>query len=85
MKFFIFIALYVLIAFVSSMLLIAYEYKNDRVFKEVNEFMQYRDDEIGKNLLLGIIWPLSLSILLLMLSLEISIKFILSKVNKEED
>lgn len=85
MKFFIFTALYFLIAFVSSMLLIVYEYKNDRVFKDVDEFIEYRFDEIGKNLLLGSIWPVSLSIILLMSSLETSIKFILSKVNKEGD
>lgn len=85
MKVFILITLYVLIAFVIALLFIIYDYKDESVFKDVDEYIEYRIEDIVKDFFLGMIWPASLIGMLFVWSLYTVIKFILSKVNKEED
>ena len=85
MKIFILIVLYVLIAIVVGLTLIAYEYKNDRVFKDVDEYIECRLDDIMKNFILGAIWPAFLTGGLFVWSMCVLIKFILGKINRKDD
>lgn len=85
MKVFIFIALYILITFVISLLLIVHDYKDENVFKDVDEYIEYRTEDIAKNFLLASIWPISGIIASFIWSIYTVIKFVLSKVNKKED
>ena len=85
MKVFIFIALYVLIAFVISLLFIANDYKDKMAFfKDVDKYIEYRIENIVQYFVLASIWPISGTVALFIWSIYTVIKFVLSKVNKED-
>lgn len=84
MKVFIFIALYVLIAFVFSLLFIAKDYKDKMVyFKDVDEYIEYNIENIVLFFILASVWPISGTFALFIWSTYTVIKFVLGKVNKE--
>ena len=84
MKVFIFIALYVLITFVAALLLIVDDYKDKSIFKDIDEYIEYRMEYIVQSFALASIWPISGIIALFIWSIYTVIKFVLSKVNKED-
>ena len=85
MKVFIFIALYVLIVFVTSLLFITKDYKDNMVyFKDVDEYIEYNINNIVLFFILASIWPISGIVALFIWSIHTVIKFVLGKVNKED-
>ena len=83
MKVFIFIALYVLIAFVAALLLIVDDYKDESIFKDIDEYIEYRIEYIVRDFVLASIWPISGTVALFIWSTYTVIKFVLGKANKE--
>ena len=85
MKVFIFIALYVLITFVTSLLFIAKDYKYKMVYcKDVDEYIECNIENIVLFFILASVWPISGTFALFIWSIHTVIKFVLGKVNKED-
>ena len=85
MKVFIFIALYVLIVFVTALLFIAKDYKDKMdIFKDIDGYIECCIENIVQYFVLASIWPISGIIALFIWSIYTVIKFVLSKVNKED-
>lgn len=85
MKVFIFIALYVLITFVTSLLFIVKDYKYKMVYcKDVDEYIEYNIVNIVLFFILASVWPISGTVALFIWSMHTVIKFVLGKVNKED-
>lgn len=82
MKVFIFIALYVLIWIVTSLVFIVFDYKNQTSFKDVDKYIERNNDWILESFIGCSVWPISFTVLAFSYCMKLTIKFVLNKVKK---
>lgn len=81
-KVILFISLYLVGAFICSVVLTVTDYKRSSFGFE--DYIYWKDDEIFNYLGMSLLWPIVLPVLIIGYSWSAIVKFILSKINKEE-